>query len=237
MKNSAFGVILLTTVLSCAKPTDSTPAASEQPAGDNAKPPEPAREVPAGLVDILKERNQLHKRQTGALLTISAKWVFDPRAEPVLWIDWAIDYDGPRRPFAILSPQTATGPNPGFAHFRCLKPDGTVSAFSQSMAGGWGDGRQPRKQKNWFSVSDGGRPVAGRLSNGGVSKLNGAAGWELTPASPRLWVQFEYAPTDRGDGYDILVDPVTRNGTRGPDWTLDAWTGHLWSPMVEVASK
>lgn len=87
-----------------------------------------------------------------------------------------------------------------------------------------------------FSVSDGGKPVAGRLVKPG-SSLGGAIGRHPTPGDPRLWMQLEFAPADRGDGVDYLPDPATGGAKPGPAWAFDAWTGRLWSPVVEVAVR
>lgn len=97
-------------------------------------------------------------------------------------------------------------------------------------------GKQPHKQKGMYSVAEGGKPVAGRLGRG-VTSFKGALGREPSPGDPPLWVQLEYAPTDRGDGYDVVVDPATGLGKPGPVWTFDAWTGRLFSPVVPVSIK
>jgi hypothetical protein len=87
-----------------------------------------------------------------------------------------------------------------------------------------------------FSVAADGKPVVGRLARGG-SYLKGKMGDRLPrPGDPPLWVQLEYAAADRGDGSDIVFDPATGARKQGPDWGFDAWTGHLWSPVVEVAA-
>jgi hypothetical protein len=212
-------------VAGCVRPAPEAPAAAEKAVvADDPKPPAAGKDVPPALAELVKERNKLHKRQTGALLTITAQWEKDPGIEWAIRVDWSIDYDGPRRPFTILTP--GQGTDPVMAHFWYLKPDGTAAAFTS----GWGgliSGPQPLKQKGMFSVSDGGKPVTGRLERG-VSYLKGAMGREeLRPGDPPLWAQLEYTATDRGDS-DVLSNE---------HWTLDAWTGALWSPVVEVTVK
>jgi hypothetical protein len=235
MKVIALGTLILLTT-GCAKSPETAPAETEQPpaADAKAKPPEPAREVPPALAAIFKERNALHKRQTGAILTITAKWVHDPGIERAVRVYWTIDYDGPRRPFTILTPDKGTGGSPAVAHFWYAKPDGTAAAYTWGW-GGFIPGLPPPKQKGMFSVAADGKTVSGELRVGGGSHLKGTLGREPGPDDPPLWAQLEYAPTDRGDGFDLLVDPVRQTGTQGPAWTFDAWTGHLWSPVVEVA--
>ena len=76
MKAHALGVLTLAVVIAgCARSPDPEPRVAEQPppADAKAEPPRPAREVPPALAAIVKERNALHKRQTGALLTISPR--------------------------------------------------------------------------------------------------------------------------------------------------------------------
>ncbi|MBX9581096.1 MAG: hypothetical protein K2X87_12375 [Gemmataceae bacterium] len=57
------------------------------------------------------------------------------------------------------------------------------------------------------------------------------------PGDPPLWVQLEYEAKDRGDGSDWVHDEATNRTTRGAAWAFDAWTGRLWSPVVEVAAR
>jgi hypothetical protein len=227
-------VLAVAVAAGCVRPAPEAPAAAgEAVVADDPKPPAAGKDVPPALAKLFEERNALHKRQTGALLTIIAQWEKDPRTEAGIVIDWTIDYDGPRRPFTILTP--GKGTDPVVAHFWYLKPDGTAAAFTW----GWGgmiSGPQPLKQKGMFSVSDGGRPVTGRLEQGG-SYLKRKLGWEPRPGDPPLWVQLGHAPTDRGDGFEWPVDPATLEARQGPPWTFDAWTGRLWSPVVEVAER
>jgi hypothetical protein len=222
----------------CGQPAEHSSAAPEEAVvTDDPKPPAAeGKGVPPVIAELIKERGKLHKRQTGALLTITARWVHDPGLEPAVRIDWLIDYDGPRRPFTILAPDKAMGANPAVAHFWHLKPDGTAAVFTWGLGGGGPAGKLPHKQKGMYSVSDGGKPVTGQFNAGG-SHLKGKMGREPRPGDPPMWVQMEYAPTDRGDGFDWPVDPATGFATKGPAWTFDAWTGHLWSPVVPVAVK
>jgi hypothetical protein len=227
-------VLAVAAVAGCVRPAAEAPAATGGAVvADDPQPPAEGKDVPPAVAELVKERNKLHKRQTGALLTITAKWEKDPGIEWSVRIYWSIDYDGPRRPFTILTP--GKGTDPVVAHFWYLTPDGTAAAFTW----GWGgmiSGPQPLKQKGMFSVSDGGKPVTGRLEQGG-SYLKRKLGWEPRPGDPPLWVQLRYTATDRGDGYEWPVDPVTLRVQQGPPWTLDAWTGELWSQVVEVTAK
>jgi hypothetical protein len=237
MRGIALGVLALAAVvMGCAKSPEPEPRVAEQPPPPDAKPepPKPAREVPAALAAIFKERNALHKRQTGALLTISPKWGNDPGLDSAIHLNWEIDYDGPRHPFAILTPSGGTGPNPAYAHFWYTNRDGTITTFTKGVGGGWISGYPPLKQRSWYSVAEGRKPVGGEIITGGFDSSKGEPGER---GRPRLWMQLDYAPTDRGDGYDIIIDREKRTGTRGPNWTLDAWTGKLWSAVVEVAFK
>lgn len=191
------------------------------------------KNTPPALVAEFRERNQLHKRADGARLTATAKWVKEAGVEAGVAVDWAIDYAGPRRPFAILTPGAWT--DPVVAHYWHLKPDGSVATFT----GGWGGpsfGPRPPLHRETFSVSADGQPLTGRLATGSWS-FQGALGRIPGPGDPPLWVQLEYAPTEQGDGFDLVYDPVTDRSIRGAEWSLDAWTGRLWSPVVEVAVK
>jgi hypothetical protein len=236
MKTLALGVLILTAVVAgCAKPPEPAPAETEQlPADAKAKPPEPAQEVPEALAAIFKERNKLHKRQTGALLTISPKWEvtppYGPLYGPLLRVAWAIEYNGPRRPFTILTP----GDNSSAAvrtklHVWYLRPDGKPTTFEYPFDG-IGELPLPKK-KDWFSVAADGKPVTGKLPIMNQDSLNAEFGRELRLGQPRAWVQLEHAPTDRGDPYAAQL------GFEEEQWTMDAWTGQLWSPVVEVAVK
>lgn len=215
-----------------------TPPTARAMPGLYPRPTPPAAttgDVPPALQKVFAERNQLHQRQTGAILTIDAKWVKHPRSAPRIHIDWTIDYDGPRRPFAILTP--GEGNEEVVARFWHLGLDGTATSFTLTW-GGLLAGVQPRKQKGMYSVSAGGGPVAGQLQTASDEVIMHKMGREPKPGDPPLWVQLEYAPTDRGDGSDIIFDPRTRRAT-GQElaWTFDAWTGKLWSPVVGVAIK
>jgi hypothetical protein len=237
MRAFALGVIL--TAAGCARPTAPAPPEVEPPpvVEVKAKPPEPAREVPAALAAIFKERNALHKRQTGARLTISAKWEKGAQTEYAIAVKWMIDYDGPRRPFTVLTPALSfTAPEQTAAHFWYLDAAGTPVAFKLAS------GKQsivpaPHKQKGWFSTAPDGKLVTGTIIVGGRRHLKHHVGRELDPGEPSLWVQLEHAPIDRGDGFEWVQDPRTGVVSEGAPWTLDAWTGKLWSPVVEVAGK
>ncbi|MBX9581097.1 MAG: hypothetical protein K2X87_12380 [Gemmataceae bacterium] len=196
--------------------------------------PEPPAAVPKGaaavLVPIFEERNKLHQRQAGARLIISAEWGKHRGVVPVVGLDWTVDYVGPRRPFVILTP--GMGTDVALAHFWYVTPNGKAAAVTW----GWGGviaGAQPHKRREWFSAAADGKPVAGRLETDG-SYLAGKMGQRPRPGDPPLWVQLEYVATDRGDGFDWATDPATTRITLGPYWAFDAWTGRLWSPVVEV---
>jgi hypothetical protein len=228
-------VLAVAAVAGCVRPAPEAPAAiAETVVADDPKPPAAVQDVPPAVAELVKERNKLHKRQTGALLTITAQWEREPGIAPSVRVYWQIDYDGPRRPFTILTP--GQGTDEARAHFWYLKPDGTAAAFTR----GWGgviSGPQPLKQKAWLSVAADGKPVNGKLIVGGGSFLKRFAGRDLRPGDPPLWAQLRYTATDRGDGYEWPVDPVTLEVRQGPAWTLDAWTGELWSQVVEVTVK
>src|SRR5262245_57997184 len=153
MKTLTLPILGLAAVLvaGCAKPTDPAPADDEKakPAIDAKVKPmaEPLKDVPAALVEVFEKQNQLHKRQTGALLTITSKWVHDPGLEPGIRVDWSIDYDGPRRPFTIATIGKGAGANPAVVHCWHLKPDGTVATVTWGLGGGAIMGIQPRKQR------------------------------------------------------------------------------------------
>jgi hypothetical protein len=57
--------------------------AAEAAVADDPKPPAVGKDVPPAIAKLIKERDELHKRQTGALLTITAKWVKEPGSWPV----------------------------------------------------------------------------------------------------------------------------------------------------------
>jgi hypothetical protein len=133
-------------------------------------------------------------------------------------IDWQIDYNGPRHPFTVLSPdlfpqafeQTAI-------HFWYVGDGGRAIPFRVAagvIAGAW------PVRKEHFSVAEGSKPVAGQLVvyEGSLSQI---AGREFGPGDVLL-VQLEHAPRSRGD--------ETRT-------TLDAWTGKLWSQVVAATAK
>src|SRR5579885_794498 len=102
---AVLGARAMATTAGCGKATPGAPTADEAVSTDGPKPPAAeGKDVPPALAEVFKERNRLHKRQTGALLTITAKWETRPGVEPGVVIDWAIDYDGPRQPFTILTP-------------------------------------------------------------------------------------------------------------------------------------
>jgi hypothetical protein len=230
-------------VAGCPRPEPAAPPAEEvpvagapKPAAGEPAPPPPAwegKDVHPILAQVFRERDKLHKRQTGALLTITARWETDPGLEPAVRIYWQIDYDGPRRPFTILKPLAGYSyRDRSVVHF--WFPGGAPAGFI--MGTGAIAGKQPHKQKDWFAVSADGKPVTGRVGWGG-SYLKGRMGQEPAPGDPPMWVQLEHAPIDRGDGYEWPWDPATGRVTRGPAWTVDAWTGELWSPVVRVAVK
>jgi hypothetical protein len=184
------------------------------------------KDVPPAFAEVIKERNKLHKRQTGALLTITAQWVHDPGLEPAIRINWSIDYDGPRRPFIVLTPDLSfTAAGQTSILFWHLDAEGRPVEFTIKAMHNLGP--RPLKRKEWFSVSEGGKPVAGRIGQGGSYLKGYFSGRMPAPGEPRLWVQLEHAPTDRGDS-----DTWSEN-----KWTLDGWTGQLWSQVVEVATK
>jgi hypothetical protein len=150
---------------------------------------------------------------------------------------WSIEYDGPRRPFTILKPDSI--------HWRggrttvkvwYARPDGMPGEFEYGL-GGVPAGVVPSKQKDWFSVAVDGKPVTGKIVMGNGAALLDYIGREPRPGQPPLWVQLEHAPTDRGDGIEQVFNRVTGHITEGAPWSLDAWTGTLWSPVVEVALK
>ena len=95
---------------------------------------------------------------------------------------------------------------------------------------GVGEGAPPQKTREWFSVAANNQPVTGTHICD-QTYLNAKFGRDARPDSPRAWVQLEHAPADRGDPY------VGQLGPSEEAWTLDAWTGHLWSPVVEVVLK
>jgi hypothetical protein len=58
----------------CGQPVADQPTPAEEVAvADDPKPPGASVDVPPALAEIIKERNKLYKRQTGAMLTIQAK--------------------------------------------------------------------------------------------------------------------------------------------------------------------
>jgi hypothetical protein len=210
-------------VAGCEKPAPEPPApAKEAPVAN--KPPLPAADVkdlPPALAEVAKERNKLHKRQTGALLTLTARWEKRPLGGPVptqglaVIIDWTIDYDGPRHPFIVLSPdlfpqafeQTAI-------HFWSAGDGGQTVPFrvaAEIFPGDW------EVRRDHFSVARDGKPVAGQLVVY-EDRLRQAAGRRFGPADVLL-VQLEHAPRDRGDDTGTI---------------LDAWTGRLWSNAIPV---
>ncbi|MFO0797452.1 MAG: hypothetical protein U0804_08230 [Gemmataceae bacterium] len=215
----------------CERPPEPEPQPEQPPApAPEAKAADAPREVPAALAKVFQERNQLHKRQTGALLTITAKWVDDGRIEPLIRATWSIDYDGPRRPFTILKP--GGGENAALLHFWYLDSKGGVATCHT----GWGGAsyhKEPPKQKSMYAISPDGKAVSGHLERG-ITSLRGGFGRYPKSGDPSLWAQLEHTPTDRGDGFERHFDPKTGITTKGAGWTLDAWTGKLWSPVVEV---
>ncbi|MBX9581095.1 MAG: hypothetical protein K2X87_12370 [Gemmataceae bacterium] len=150
---SRFGMSVLAAVglIGCAGPVPEPPAGREVAgAGDQPQPPAaggtevpvvydqppPAavpKDTPQALIPIFAERNKLHRREAGARLTITAKWVHNPGVEQAIRVDWAIDYDGPRRPFTIPTP--GKGTDPAVAHFWYLQPDGTAAAYTRGVGG------------------------------------------------------------------------------------------------------
>lgn len=193
------------------------------------------KDVPAELAKMFEERGRLHKRVSGARLTIAAKWVTDPKSEPAIRVDWTIDYAGPRRPFTIAAPWKS-GTDVARAHLWYVRPDGTAAAFTYGWGGPPLDPR-PWKDRSEFAVAADGQPLTGRLATGVTSLKGKFGGREPGPEDPRLWAQLEFKATDRGDGFDLVRDPVGRGLVEGPAWSFDAWTGHLWSPVVEVEFK
>lgn len=201
--------------------------------GQKEKKDEPKRPID----EVVKERTALHKRQTGALLTITAKWEMrKPGTGPGVVIDWGIDYDGPRRPFTVFTPVLSKrGVGQTTAYFWYPDADGKAAGFKLESDG---EGFLPPIRKEDFSVAADGKPVAGRIVVGSGVRFTGRFGGpEPRPGEPRLWVQMEHAPTDRGDGYQNVRNPDTGLSERVLTFSLDAWTGQLWSPVVEVAVK
>lgn len=133
MKQTLGAILLLSIAsgLACTQPAAEPPTAAGGPVAEPLAAA-PA-EVPLAMAKVIEERNQLHKRQHGALLTITARWEKDPRFEPAVWVYWSIDYDGPRRPFTILTP--GMGTDGVRAHFWYTNPDGTAVAFVMGLRG------------------------------------------------------------------------------------------------------
>lgn len=234
MRGIALGVLALAAVvMGCAKSPEPEPRVAEQPPPTEAKPepPKPASEVPAALQELFKKQNALHKRHTGALLTITAKWEETPMSGPSLRVHWSIDYNGPRRPFTILNP-SHNGSTEGrtTVHLWYLQNDGTPASIPFVVGGGVSWPPHP-KQKEWFAISAEGKPVGGAIILGNGAHLKQRFEREPSPGSPPLWVQLEHAPTDRGDAN------ASEFGFAPEHWTLDAWTGRLWSYVAEVLVK
>jgi hypothetical protein len=178
--------------------------------------------LPPALADLLPERAKLRKRQAGAMLTIQAKSGSWSGAEPSTRVYWSIDYTGPRHPFTILSPaQTGSLWHQTMVHFWYADAEGKAVPFKSSS--GVGEGPQPLRQKEVFSISADGKPVTGGPLAISWQNLSRLAGRGFNPGDVVL-VQMEHAPTDRGDSHP---QDVRR-------WTLDAWTGRLWSQPAAV---
>ena len=149
---------------------------------------------------------------------------------PSVRVYWSIEYDGPRRPFSVLTPTLEfMSAGQTTAHFWYPRPDGKADGFK--IAAGALLNRPLPKQKGWFSIATDGNFVTGKIIVGNGNYLKGYFGRLSEPGDPPLWVQLEHAPTDRGDAN------AEELGFKTDRWTLDAWTGHLWSPVVEVAVK
>jgi hypothetical protein len=193
--------------------------AEEAPAADREDPGVMAvLGLPPALTELARERAWLHKRQAGAMLTIKPKSEKDPRFEAAVEIGWSIDYTGPRHPFTILSPgQSVSLPNQTMIHFWHADAEGKAVPFNFTFGYG-GEGPQALRQQDAFSVPADGKPVTGDPIVLSWQNLSRHAGRAFERGDVVL-VQMEHAPTDRGDSHP-------RDERR---WTLDAWTGRLWS--------
>jgi hypothetical protein len=220
----SLALVLAVGVVGCRGPAGVTPEATEETAvADEPKPPAAdGKDVHPALAEVFKERAKLHRRQTGALLTIAARWEKRPRGGPTgpglaVVIDWSIDYDGPRHPFTVLNPSLSpSAAEQTTVHFWYVDTAGRAVPFQLAagdIAGPW------LVRPEDFSVAAGGKPVDGQLEvyEGGLAQR---AGRRFRPGDVLL-VQLEHTPRDRGD--------VTGS-------TLDAWTGRLWSQPVALTA-
>ncbi|HVK18641.1 MAG TPA: hypothetical protein VM533_17035 [Fimbriiglobus sp.] len=230
-------VLAVGVAIGCVGPADGTPAAAEEPpAADKPKPPaEEGKDVPPALAELMNERSKLHKRQTGALLTIQAKSEKAPEFVPAVEIGWSIDYDGPRHPFAILAPSLSIpAADQTVLHFWY------VGAFGRpvpvKIAAGVSEGIPPPKGKESYAISVGGKPATGDPIVTSWRELSRFARRAFRPGEAVLF-QLEHVPTDRGNGYEWVIGPPPhRQVSEGPAWTLDAWTGQLWSQPVVLTA-
>ncbi|MFO0851299.1 MAG: hypothetical protein U0871_22495 [Gemmataceae bacterium] len=210
------------------KPADPPPAKQGEPppgvhiAGGTSLPPK-----------LMADRNTLHKRVYGARLTIDPHWVDHrgqaARGNPLLQIDWAIDYDGPRRPFIVLKPSLDGYPAAGQTFVRFWHPatDGTIQTFELRPIRP--DNPRSYRNKDEFTVAEDGQTARGRLMYD-APKAREKLGGQVQGV-PRLWIQLQHAPKDRGSSSPWGPGP------REEPWELDAWTGELWSPVAEVTWK
>ena len=221
-------------------PTATPPTAATTPPtartlpGMSSQPVPPAvttGDVPAVLREVFAERNQLHDRVDGALLTIGV-WRWDdpdPRGDHYMRVDWQIEYTGPVIPFRVLKPDLAHWPERGRTILHVWHQDAGGEVGSFVARGGVTMGIDPPRARPLFAHSSDGRPVGGSTYEIMRDQFIGRVFLSNAVQPSSMWAQLEHVTDDRGDK---LADTPTSAA-----WEPDAWTGRLWSPVVPVVVK
>jgi hypothetical protein len=177
---------------------------------------------PRSAAQRVKGWNTRQERYNGALLSIAAEHVRD-REKDLLRVKWAIDYDGPRRPFTVLAP-TLTLPTGGGTYLavNCDDRAGAATQLNVSSPPGRSGIWYPGPKA--FATSAAGKPLTGTLDIQLTELDKLAEGRDIPPLAVgvTVYVQLHHYTPYRGGEAGL---------------SLDAWTGKLWSNVVAVTLK
>jgi hypothetical protein len=168
--------------------------------------------------DFLKARDKLCCRTNGVLLQVGAQGIRSAEDKLLVKIDWSVNYDGPRQRLIMLKPLILL-PNSGQTIMWCYIETGDGKLCQCALGGAILPSAPPVSPEEWFVKVEKGQLGTGTTS---VSVANVRAAFaaqckEKVGAFPKLHVQIQHCPFERGEHYH-----------------LDAWTGELWSNVFPV---
>ena len=165
----------------------------------------------AGGERFYKGRSYLHRRTNGAVLAATASVTNEPAQ--AITLSWTLDYTGPRQPFTILKPslRLATGQTVAVFH---------TGGKEYRLASPFQHGKYA-SHKSWFLTLPKGEKARGEI---------------LVPVSQVKKYFLKHWPEafDKQRPPDLRVQLVHKPHDRGVQHTLDAWTGDLYTSVLEV---